>query len=117
MSVLVAVSIGLGGALGALLRALTGRWIQGGFPWATLLVNITGSFLLAAAYTGLPMESEIARACIGTGFCGAFTTFSTFILDTIILARSGLIKRAAGYLGGTLVLCSLASWSGFYLMS
>jgi CrcB protein len=110
------VSIGLGGAAGALLRALTGRWLQSGFPWATFLVNVLGSFILAAAYANLSMDSELARALVGTGFCGAFTTFSTFILDTVILARSGLWKRALLYLGGTLVVCCLASLAGFYLM-
>ncbi len=117
MSLLVVISVGLGGAAGALLRALTGRWIQSGFPWATFTVNVLGSFILTASYAGLPMESEIARALIGTGFCGAFTTFSTFILDTVILARSGFWKRALLYLGGTLFVCCLASLGGFYLMS
>ena len=111
------IAIGLGGALGALIRALTGRWIQSGFPFATLAVNVVGSFLLAGAYAALPLDAEVARAFIGTGFCGALTTFSTFILDTVILARSGQWRRAGSYLLGTLSLCCLASWGGFYLMS
>lgn len=117
MSLLMAVAVALGGATGALLRALTGRWIQGDFPWATMAVNVSGSFILAAAYAALPMDSEITRALLGTGFCGAFTTFSTFILDTVILARSGLWKRAMLYLLGTVLVCCLASFAGFYLMS
>jgi CrcB protein len=76
-----------------------------------------GSFLLAAAYAALPHEAEISKALLGSGFCGALTTFSTFILETVILARSGQIKRAALYLLLTLGLCCLASWSGFCLMS
>lgn len=116
MSLLVAISIGLGGAIGALLRALSGRWIHSSFPWATFIVNAVGSFILAAAYAALPMESEIVRAFIGTGLCGALTTFSTFILETVILARSGMWKRALLYLAGTLVVCCLASLTGFYLM-
>ena len=117
MSLEVAVVVGLGGALGALLRALAGRSIGGSFPWATLLVNVGGSFLLAAAYGGLPLESEWVRAFIGSGFCGALTTFSTFVLETWILFRSGQRRQAVANLGLTLVLCSLASWTGFHLMA
>ena len=117
MSLMVAICVGMGGALGAIVRALIGRWIRSGFPLATLCVNITGSFIIAAAYAGLPLDSVLARAFIGAGFCGALTTFSTFILDMVILARSGQWKPALAYLAGTLVLCCLASWSGFYLMS
>lgn len=117
MSLIVAISVGIGGAAGAIVRALAGRWIQSGFPWATLLVNIVGSFILAAASAALSVESEFAMALIGAGFCGALTTFSTFILDIVILARNGLWKRAVAYLSSTLTLCCLASAMGFYLMS
>lgn len=117
MSVLMVIAVGLGGALGALLRALTGRWIQSGFPIATLAVNVVGSFLLAVAYAALPLDAELARAFVGIGVCGALTTFSTFILDTVILARSGQWRRAGTYLFGTLSLCCLASWGGFCLIS
>ena len=117
MSLLMVMAVGLGGALGALLRALAGRWIRTAFPLATLVVNVGGSFLLAIAYAGLPGDSEIVRALIGSGFCGALTTFSTFILETVILARSGQYKWAAIYLLLTLGLCCLASLGGFCLMS
>jgi CrcB protein len=117
MSVLSIIAIGLGGACGALARALAGRLIQTRFPWATLSVNIAGSFLLAAAYAGLPLESELVRALIGSGFCGAFTTFSTFILECLLLMRAGEWRSALLYLSLTLFLCSLASWGGFYLMT
>ena len=117
MSALVVVAVGLGGVAGALLRAFVGRWIRYGFPLATLSVNITGSFLMGASYAWLPAASELARALIGTGFCGALTTFSTFMLECVILARSGQPRRAALYLILTLGLCCLASWGGFLLMS
>ena len=116
MSLAMAIAVGLGGAAGALLRALAGRWIRSSFPFATLLVNVAGSFLLAAAYAGLPDAPDWTRALIGSGFCGALTTFSTFILETVILARSGQCRRAAAYLILTLGLCCLASWGGFCLM-
>ncbi|NDV62215.1 CrcB family protein [Puniceicoccales bacterium CK1056] len=117
MSFLALILIGLGGALGALLRAFAGRCIKSPFPWATLLVNIAGSFLLAVAYTALPHDAELARALVGAGFCGAFTTFSTFILETVILAKTGNYRDAGLYLSLTLCLCCLASWGGFYLMA
>ncbi|MGC9450615.1 MAG: fluoride efflux transporter CrcB [Oceanipulchritudo sp.] len=117
MSLLTVLAIGAGGAAGAMLRALTGRWIRSSFPFATLAVNVAGSFLLALAYAGLPMESEIWRALLGSGFCGAFTTFSTFILETVILARSGQPGKAVLYLLMTILLCCLASWAGFHLMA
>ena len=117
MSLLMVLVVGLGGAAGALLRALAGRWIRTAFPLPTLLVNVIGSFILAVDYAGLPADSEIVRALIGSGFCGALTTFSTFILETVILARSGQGQSAAIYLLLTLGLCCLASLGGFCLMS
>jgi CrcB protein len=112
-----AIAIGAGGACGALVRALLGRWIQTDFPYATLIVNIAGSFILAAAATGLPAGSGLIQAFIGAGFCGALTTFSTFILETVILFRSGFRRRAVVYLTATLLLCCLASWIGFLWMA
>lgn len=117
MSLLMVLAVGLGGAAGALLRALAGRWLKFDFPVATLVVNVSGSFLLAALWYGLPPEAELARALAGSGFCGAFTTFSTFILEAVLLARTGHLRRAVAYVGLTLSLCSLASWGGFCLMT
>ena len=117
MSIVTMILIGLGGAGGALLRALMGRVIQTEFPWATLLVNVSGSFLLAVAYAWLPADAVLARALVGAGFCGAFTTFSTFVLETVLLSRSGRMRAATVYLSLTLGLCCLASWGGFYLMA
>ena len=117
MSLLVTLCVGLGGAAGALLRAFVGRLIQSDFPVATLIVNILGSFILAVVYTGLPPVGELSRALLATGFCGAFTTFSTFILEAVILARNRMYKRAVAYVVLTLGLCCLASWSALYLMT
>jgi len=117
MSWLLVLSISIGGAAGALARALAGRWIRTEFPLATLLVNILGSFLLALTYTGLSGRAELLNALIGAGFCGAFTTFSTFILETIILWRSGQYRQAVLYLVSTIALCCLASWLGIHLIN
>lgn len=117
MTLISAIAIGAGGACGALVRALLGRLIQTDFPYATLIVNIVGSFVLAAVVAGLPGESPLLGAFLGAGFCGALTTFSTFILETVILFRSGFQRRAGIYLSATLLLCCLASWAGFLCMA
>ena len=117
MTLLTAIAIGLGGAAGALTRAWVGRGLSGAFPLATLAVNVLGCFLLAAFTTALPLDSAFAHALLGSGFCGAFTTFSTFILETVLLFQAGEPRRALAYLLLTLFLCSLASWLGISLVT
>ena len=84
--------VALGAAVGAPLRFLAAVWLPG--PRATLLVNVVGSALLGA----LVHASPSATALVGTGLCGALTTFSTFSVE-VAQARSWR------YLGLTLVLC------------
>ncbi len=97
-------AIALGGALGAVLRhgvnvssvALFGH----GFPWATLAVNVVGSFALGALIAYLAHYGQISpvlKLFLVTGLLGAFTTFSTFSLDTVALWERGLELQAAGY--------------------
>lgn len=98
--------VALGAAVGAPLRFLTDRamraWLGEAFPWGTLTVNLVGSLLLGFL-AGLPVPAGFA-ALLGTGFCGALTTYSTFGWETLTLARSGAAPRAAAY-----VLLSLAA--------
>ncbi|BAU28612.1 camphor resistance protein CrcB [Aneurinibacillus soli] len=95
--------VGIAGVAGALLRYLLGMWIQGvgtGFPFPTLLINLTGSFLLAFFYTWTAQRFPVhpyVRTAIGTGFVGSFTTFSTFSYETLHLIQHGQIASAAGY--------------------
>ncbi|MGN9767327.1 fluoride efflux transporter CrcB [Micromonospora sp. SD12] len=83
--------IALGAAVGAPLRYLTDRTVQarlgGVFPWGTLTVNVAGSLLLGLL-AGLPV-GPTAGALLGTGFCGALSTYSTFGYETLRLARRG----------------------------
>ncbi|GAA3266635.1 fluoride efflux transporter CrcB [Dactylosporangium vinaceum] len=83
------VLIALGAAVGAPLRYLTDRFVQSrhdsAFPWGTLTVNIVGSLVLGLV-SGLP---SVWSALLGTGFCGALTTYSTFSYETLKLAQSG----------------------------
>ncbi|MFG1605383.1 fluoride efflux transporter FluC [Actinoplanes sp. NPDC049265] len=81
--------VALGAAVGAPLRYLTDRLIQAQtgsrFPWGTLTVNVAGSLLLGFL-VGLPVGRDVA-ALLGTGFCGALTTYSTFGWETVALPR------------------------------
>lgn len=110
----------LGGAVGAPLRYLTDRFVQSRhdsvFPWGTLAVNATGSLLLgvtAGALAGSHEHSWVL-ALVGTGLCGALTTFSTFSFETIRLAQEGsLLESGLNVLATvtvTLVVCA-AGWS------
>lgn len=102
--------IAAGGALGALARYGLSGWVQaragGFFPWGTLVVNVLGSFLLGFLFryleaTALPAEWRQAATI---GLLGAFTTFSTFSLETVALAQDGDWARASLYLAGSVVL-------------
>ena len=83
--------VAVGAAVGAPLRYLTDRAVQARhdsvFPWGTLTVNVLGSLLLGLL-TGLP-ASPAVTAVLGTGFCGALTTYSTFSYETLRLAQEG----------------------------
>lgn len=109
------LAISLGGALGANARYLVGIWgvAQWGadFPYATLLINVTGSFILAF-YLTLVTERFTGRVTtrlfVTTGFCGAYTTLSTFSVETLQLLATGQVGAALAYVAASLVLGLLA---------
>jgi len=104
------VAISAGGLLGANARYLAGQWAArwpGPIPWGTLLINVTGSLALGFFLT-LITERFIGRAVtrlfVATGFLGAYTTFSTFSVETIMLAQHHCYGAAVSYVAASLAL-------------
>ena len=114
--------IGLGSALGGMLRYGLAEWVMSlaskAFPLGTLLVNISGSFLIGAfAAVAQPSTgwwgSEHGRAFLMAGICGGYTTFSAFSLQTLQLVRDGHWPAAGWNVLLSVVLCLVAVWLGF----
>ncbi|WP_444908098.1 fluoride efflux transporter CrcB [Microbulbifer sp. SSSA008] len=110
------LAVALGGALGAILRHLVSIWsfpvFEGRFPLGTIIVNLTGSFLIGIVYVLIAhraMLGEEWRLLLMTGMFGALTTFSTFSLESLILWHNGQPLVALGYIVGSLVGCLLAT--------
>lgn len=114
--------LAVGGVLGVWARYGLTRAVQGvtssDFPFGTLVVNVAGSFILAFLFV-LTLErltlSPPVRTGILTGGLGAFTTFSTFIMETMVLFERGETLKAASYLVASVVLGLLAAFAGLYL--
>jgi len=116
------LAIAAGGAMGAVLRWWLAGAIQrlagGSFPWGTLAVNVLGSFLLGFLFVWLLERStvgELTRLAITVGFLGAFTTFSTFSVETVRLMNEGALTLAMGNVLSQIVLCVCLAWLGMHL--
>jgi CrcB protein len=114
-------SLLIAGAIGAPTRYLVDDFVQrrhpGVFPWGTLVINISGSLILGVV-TGLALYhglGPIPKTAIGVGFCGAYTTFSTFTFETVRLLEEGDIREAFGHALGSLVVCGVAAGAGLAL--
>lgn len=115
--------IGIGGSLGAGVRFIVGNLISKGkekvnpFPVGTWIINITGSFLLGFI-TQLHLSNHISDWLWffgGVGFCGAYTTFSTFGNETITLIQSNKIKLATIYVVTSIIVGVISAAIGFYI--
>jgi CrcB protein len=115
------VLVGAAGAAGAPLRFVVNRIVteraSGLFPFGTLVVNVSGSFVLGLI-TGLAMYHGLvgpARQIIGTGFLGAYTTFSAFSVETVSLLEDGRRAAAARNVAVSLLGATLAAAAGLAL--
>jgi len=112
--------IALGSALGGMVRYLLGGFIQrlagGTFPLGTLVINVTGSFLLGFILK-LALESSLVsvelRAFLTIGFCGGYTTFSTYSFEVARMLEDGDYRRAALYAVLSVLLALAATFVGF----
>ena len=105
---MTAILVALGGAVGAALRfTIASRYDEArGFPWGTLVVNVTGSALLGVL-SALALSGH-ATALLGTGFCGGFTTYSAFAVQTHGLGPRRGTAYAVVTIGLSLAACALA---------
>jgi CrcB protein len=116
--------VALGSALGGVSRYGLGGMIDGQigetFPWGTMVINITGSLVIGFVATltapdGRFLMSPSLRTFIMVGFCGGYTTYSSFSLQTLNLAREGEWLRAGANVLLTTALCLVAVWIGHIL--
>ena len=116
--------VALGGAIGASLRyganllALT--WLGKGFPFATLAVNIVGSFLMGVLLSAIEhgiITDQFWRLSLSVGLFGALTTFSTFSLDTVLMLQNGEWQKALSNILLNVVVCLGATWLGLQCFS
>jgi CrcB protein len=111
--------IALGGAAGSVLRALIGHALPSRFPWATLLINATGSLVIGWLMSRLgPLDGPEVfrwRALLVTGFCGGFTTFSTFSWQTLEQLLRGEWGAAAANIALSTTICLFTVWLGYRL--
>lgn len=124
---MITLLVALAGAAGAVLRfyvdsAVKARWVSksaGLFPWATVGINVMGSFVLGilAGLVLFRSGSSDVQAVIGTGFCGGYTTFSTASFETVRLVQAGRHRAAAGNALGTLVAAVAACAAGLALVA
>lgn len=109
--------VGAGGALGALARYAVGLWLPGRTA-DTLAVNVLGSFALGAL-TATLADGTALLTTFGVGFCGAFTTFSSFAVETVTLYEDGerraAVENAAANLVGALVAVGAGAWLATWL--
>jgi fluoride exporter len=107
----------LGGGARYAISGLAANRIGETFPWGTLIVNVTGSFIIGFFATltgpdGRLFVSTQGRQFVMMGICGGYTTFSSFSLQTLNLVRDGEMALAGANIGLSFLLCLLSVWAG-----
>lgn len=118
---LIFVGGGIGAALRHVVNLMSAQWLGATFPWGTLIVNVTGSFvigLLAAyfAFRGDAVWSQPLRLFLTTGILGGYTTFSAFSLDFALLFERGEIAQAVAYVLASVGLSLAAVFLGLFVV-
>lgn len=122
MNAQLILAVALGGAIGSIARYLvgigSGRLFGMTFPWGTLIINVTGSFLIGT-FVGLFATKwdlpQAARVFLTVGICGGYTTFSTFSLDAFYLIERGEMAASAAYMIASVVLSVTALVAAIHL--
>lgn len=117
------IAIAAGGAIGAVMRWLMATTVQrqfpgSAFPWGTFCVNALGSFVLGFLFVWLIERSstgEVLRMVLTVGFLGAFTTFSTYSLESIRLLEEGAYALAFGNVMGQVLVGLTLAWAGIHI--
>ena len=110
----VLLAVAVGGALGASARYGVSRLIPtapDGFPWSTLWINVSGSFALGLVVVRV-MRRELLYRFVATGVLGGYTTFSTFAVEAVVLAKDDHVLRALAYVAASVAGGLAAAWAG-----
>jgi CrcB protein len=109
----------LGGGIGSLARYFLGKIIQANlstyFPLATLIINILASFILGFFVGKIITPNDSLRAFVAIGFCGGFSTFSTFSNESLQMILNGKIIESSFYIFLSVMLCLIATYGGIFL--
>lgn len=123
MNLQLIAAVALGGAIGSVARCLvgigSGRLFGMAFPWGTLIINVTGSFLIGTFIALFAIRwdlSQAARVFLTVGICGGYTTFSTFSLDAFYLMERGELLSSAAYMIASVVMSVAALVAAIHLV-
>ena len=123
MNLLALFNVALGGALGSIARYIigiyAGRWVGTAFPWGTLFINVSGSFLIGVFAEAFALRWNSAfstRVFLVVGICGGYTTFSTFSLEIVTLIGRGEHLAAMVYIAASVILSVAALYAALHLM-
>jgi CrcB protein len=113
----VALGSAIGGSARYMLSGVVANWLGAAFPWGTLIVNVTGCFVIGIFNTltgpdGILLMPTNIRLFVMVGMCGGYTTFSSFSLEGLNLMRSGEWLSAGLYVLASVIFCLVGVWLG-----